>query len=142
MLVPSPQPTSSRPRSIFKRSYDETLDLMIEARNYMAHRAPHDRRELACIDRLKVSCEAFRVTSRLTQVMAWLMAQRAVEEGELTMEEACEQFGLSGHDVCLDESHRDDQTLPRGLRSLLDRSRQLYVRIARLDEMVRRRTLH
>lgn len=142
MLLPLPQPSPRRPYSVLKRTYDETLALMIEARNYLAYRAPHDRRTLDCVSRLKVSCEAFRVTSRLTQVMSWLMAQRAVEAEEITIEEACVRFGLTCREVCLDDSSHGDAALPAGLRSLMDRSHQLYLRIARLDDMVRRRTLH
>ncbi len=124
-----------------KKTYDETLALMIEARNYLAYKAPRDGARLPAEIGLKASCEAFRVTSRLTQVMAWLMAQRAVHTGEMALEEACsDRYRLSGRSVCLDDSAADDDALPRGLLSLLDRSLRLYERIARLDEMTAQRS--
>jgi len=118
----------------FSRTYDETLDLMIEARNYMAYVERRERTRVGGMAGLRMSCEAMRVTSRLTQVMAWLMMQRAVHEGEVEQELALsEPNRLSGGDVCLDDSFSGDEALPNGLRSLLDRSLSLYQRVARLE---------
>lgn len=134
--------------ALFTRTYEEALDLIVEARNYMVHLRPTPRRargswEKNCGESLRLSCEALRVTSRLTQVMAWLMLQRAVHDGEITADEACaEQNRLSGQSVCLDESSGEDHEIPAGLRSLLSRSLRLYQRISRLEEMVVARVLH
>jgi len=129
---------------IFLRStYDETLDLMVEARNYLAYVERRERQRAGVVASLRMSCEAMRVTSRLTQVMAWLMMQRAVVEGEISADEAMvDRNRLSGASVCLDETFNDDESLPRGLRSLMDRSFRLYVRIARIEEqMLHRRAI-
>jgi regulator of CtrA degradation len=127
----------------FTRTYDEALDLIVEARNYMVHNRPSARRSRLSGDNLRFSCEALRVTSRLTQVMAWLMLQRAVQDGEISAQEACDEKNrLSGQSVCLDESGVDDSEIPAGLRSLLTRSLSLYKRISRLEEMVVARVLH
>lgn len=127
----------SQPPAFFRRTYDETMDLMVEARNYMAYVERRERERAGVVTGLRMSCEAMRVTSRLTQVMAWLMIQRAVHEGEIDpVEAAAEHHRLSGGDVCLDSSFTDDETLPGGLRSLLDRSFRLYQRVARLEEQM------
>lgn len=127
------------PTAFFHRTYDETMALLIEARNYIAYHEATDQKKLAPHTRLQVSYESMRVTSRLTQVMAWLLAQKAVHAGELTREQvATEEYALSGGDICLDPSGPDNEELPAGLRSLLDRSYRLYVRVSRLDDMVRR----
>lgn len=124
-----------------KKSYDETLALMVEARNYLAYRVPHEVRVLPDKANLTASCELFRLTSRLIQVMAWLMAQRAVHAGEMDVEEACsERFRLSGGSACLDDSVANDDSLPNGLLSLLERSLKLYERISRLDAMAAHRS--
>jgi regulator of CtrA degradation len=129
--------------SVFTRTYDEALDLIVEARNYMVHTRPAARRTRPSGDNLRVSCEALRVTSRLTQVMAWLMLQRAVQDGEISAQEACDEKNrLSGQSVCLDEGSVEDTDIPAGLRSLLNRSLSLYQRISRLEEMVVARVLH
>lgn len=129
--------------AFFSRTYDETMTLMVEARNYLAYSERRERKQVGGMVGLRMSCEAMRVTSRLTQVMAWLMLQRAVHEGEVELEQSLsEECRLSGGEVCLDESFSDDRTLPNHLRSLLDRSYRLYVRVARLEEMMVRRVLH
>ncbi|OAN54051.1 hypothetical protein A6A04_12460 [Paramagnetospirillum marisnigri] len=129
--------------AFFHRTYDEAMDLMVEARNYMRFIERRERIEAGATVGLRMSCEAMRVTSRLTQVMAWLLTQRAVHVGELSPEEAlAESSRLSGAGVCLDESFTHDASLPSGLRSLMDRSYRLYVRVARLEEMMVRRVLH
>jgi regulator of CtrA degradation len=127
----------------FSRTYDEALDLIVEARNYMVHSRPTGRRVRPSGDNLRLSCEALRVTSRLTQVMAWLMLQRAVQDGEISAQEACDEKNrLSGQSVCLDDGGGEDNDIPAGLRSLLSRSLSLYKRISRLEEMVVARVLH
>jgi len=88
----------------------------------------------------KLSCEALRVTARLTQVMAWLLAQKAIHAGELSTAEVIErQDRLTDIAVCMDEEAADEIVgLPARFRELLDRSHRLYIRVARLDEMIRR----
>ena len=121
----------------FGKTYGEAMSLLIEARDYLPHREPIDRSALVAEDRLRVCSETMRLTSRLTQVMAWLLAQRAVYEGEISQDRALEGHGaLAGVEICM----RDEGTenLPQRLASLLDRSRRLYIRVARLDELARR----
>ena len=129
--------------AVFTRTYDETLGMIVEMRNYMTHLGPARHKGSRGMRDLRVSCEALRVTSRLTQAMAWLMLQRAVVDGEISAVEACaEENLLSGRNVCLDGASLEDDELPRGLRSLLRRSLHLYLRISRLEEMVIARVLH
>ncbi|KIM00123.1 protein of unknown function DUF1465 [Paramagnetospirillum magnetotacticum MS-1] len=129
--------------AFFRRTYDETMTLMVEARNYLTYSERRERDRLGGMIGLRMSCEAMRVTSRLTQVMAWLMLQRAVQEGEIEVEDALrDECRLSGTEVCLDETFSGDETLPNHLRSLMDRSFRLYVRVARLEEMLVQRVLH
>jgi regulator of CtrA degradation len=125
--------------AFFNRTYDETMALLVEARNYVAYHEAVDQRNLSPQIRLQVSYETLRVTSRLTQVMAWLLAQKAVHAGELTTAQlASEEYALSGGEICSDPSGPENDELPAGLRSLLDRSHKLYMRVVRLDEQVRR----
>lgn len=123
---------------LFDKTYDETLRLLVTARDYMAYAAPASRPGLAPVDRLRVNCEAMRVTARLSHIMAWLLAQKAVQAGEMTREQAAEAYALGDDDVCVLETEVEEEGLPLGLRDLLARSRALYVRVSRLDELVRR----
>jgi regulator of CtrA degradation len=127
----------------FSRTFDETMTLMVEARSYLSAGEVIDRRAAGPIIGLRMSCEAMRVTSRLAQVMAWLMMQKAIHQGEITPEQAVrDECRLSGAEVCLDRSFCGDESLPRTLLSLMDRSHRLYVRVVRLEEMFVQRVLH
>jgi regulator of CtrA degradation len=122
----------------FSKTYDETMSLLLASRDYLANAQPADARGLTPIERLRVNCEAMRLTTRLTQIMAWLLAQRAVFEGEISRTMAAgEEFRLSGDRICMAETE-STTSLPDRLRELLEHSRRLYIRVARLDEMNRR----
>jgi len=122
----------------FTRTYDETLGLLQAAREYFTFAYPVVERALPDSARMRVSCESMRVTARLSQVMAWLLAQRAAYAGEITrVEAASDKYSLGAHDVCLLDTDETLSGLPERLRELLAKSRQLYIRVARLDEMNR-----
>ena len=121
---------------VITRTYDEAMSLLLEARNYLRHRQS-DALGMAAVDRLKLTREAFRVTSRLTQVMAWLMLRRAVIAGEIADEDARQpERRLAGQDVCLADADDLGDWLPAGMGGLLARSRALYERVERLDRML------
>lgn len=122
--------------AFFGKTYGEAMDLLVEARDYLAHREPIDRQTLAPLQRLRFCCETMRLTARLTQIMAWLLAQRAVFAGEISQEAALADHGaLADVAICMAE---EAPAMPQRLASLLDRSRRLYVRVSRLDELARR----
>jgi regulator of CtrA degradation len=123
----------------FSRTFDETLGLLTAARDYFSYAYPAAERGLAPAERMRLSCESMRITARLSQVMAWLLAQRAAFAGEISRAEAAsDKFSLGAPDICLLDTDRTLNGLPERLRDLLGKSRQLYVRVARLDEMNRR----
>lgn len=120
--------------TFFSRTYDEALDLTREARDYIAGRGAAERAKLSPGGKLAASCEEMRVTARLTQVMAWLLIQRAVHEGEITRAEAAApEHRLAGQSACLADPVVPPEELPERLAELLERSRNLYERVQRLD---------
>ena len=122
---------------IYNRTYDEAVDLMVEARSYLCNVDPAERRKINVASGVRLSCEALRVTSRLTQVVAWLLLQRAVQEGELsTFDALAEHNRLSNEDVCLNVAHCRDEIIPVDLRRLLERSLQLYLRISHIEAQI------
>jgi regulator of CtrA degradation len=123
----------------FGKTYDETMSLLLASRDYLATAQPGDAVGLKPIDRLRVNCEAMRLTTRLTQIMAWLLAQRAVFAGEMGRAQAASpEFRLAADSICMADSEAAANVLPLRLQELLDQSRRLYVRVARLDELNRR----
>lgn len=122
------------------RLYDESYDLLLEARNYFQYSPTARALPTAKTpkDKLFVNCQAMRLTSRMTQSMAWLLAQRAVQAGEISPEEACSgHYSLGGEDICTELEGHDDQRVPPPMRTLLQRSHSLYMRVWRLDQATR-----
>jgi regulator of CtrA degradation len=125
--------------AFFGKTYGEAMSLLLEARDYLTYGEPVDRAGLAPLDRLRLCCETMRLTARLTEIMAWLLAQRAVHAGEITQADALgEHRALGELAVCIDGPDLAARAMPRGLASLLERSHALYIRVARLDELARR----
>lgn len=119
----------------FSGAYDEAFDLLVEARNYVEYAVPALKQRPEPPDPISVTTETLRLTTRLTQVMAWLMAQRAVHEGEIGSREFIEdRYRVEGQAVCLKRAIDAMDDMPDGLCDLMDRSYSLYSRILRLDE--------
>ncbi len=125
------------PTAFFGRTFDEALALTREVRDYLRDYGEEESRDMAVDIAPHFSVEIMRLTSRLTNMMAWLLVQRAVHQGELSREEVrADNWRLGGGDVCLRQGAIDPERLPPYLCDLLRRSERLYNRIARLDEMV------
>ncbi len=123
----------------FDSTFDEAMALTREARDYLAHQKHADFAELGAVARLVASCESMRVTARVTQVVAWLLVQKAVHAGEITREQAAgPEYRLSGQSVCEEEQPAPEEPLPERLTELLDSSLRLYQRVVRLDAMLDR----
>jgi regulator of CtrA degradation len=129
--------TASAGTAFFSKTYDETLAMLEEAQAYLRHAHPiaHDLDNP--LDILVVRTEAFRLSSRLMQAAAWLLAQRAVHNGEIDPLDIQRdpKYRLGARKVCRDDSMHDHPAIPRGLGDLLKRSLNLYIRIERLDSM-------
>lgn len=125
--------------TFFSKSYDEALALVEEARDYVRDGVAAESRFLPPDLRILLSCETLRLTTRLTEVMAWLFAQRAHHEGELTADQVADDGRRLGtQELCLASPGVPLDYLPPRLASLMERSERLYRRVQRLDEMVRR----
>lgn len=126
----------------FSALHDEALTLLVEARNYIVTlRLQGNGDTQKNIDYLDVTLETTRLTSRLTQVMAWILAQKAVQNDEITAEEAAsEKYKLSGQSVCLEHTSPESAAnLPAYLIDLLHRSHDLYARVNRLEAQITNR---
>lgn len=122
----------------FRGTYEEAFDLLVEARDYVENDVAAFKYAKNPPDPFAMTQETMRLTSRLTQVMAWLMAQRAVHEGEIDQKEFVkDKYRLEGHAVCLKRAIDEmEDDLPDGLNDLMERSYSLYRRILRLDEQI------
>lgn len=110
--------------------------LLQEIHRYIKWQAPLDIEHMSGNEKFKVSHEAMRVTVRISQIIGWLMLQKAILEGELFREDILsDQFHILQGKSCLDRSSETDPSLPSRLRELLQESRGLYLRTMRLEEI-------
>lgn len=123
-------------------AYHEALDLLSEAHTYISYRQALDESKMDARQRLLMSYETMRLTARLTQIMAWLMMERAVQKGEMGRDEAGfdPAIEVSADVLALDEREAEESLLPRGLQYLMEKSHVLYTRIQRLEEQYK--TVH
>ena len=128
----------NRSVAFFDSTFEEALSLAQEVRDFLTsgqNRAGNE--ETVAELRLVASCETLRMTARVTQVIAWLIVQRAVLAGELSRAEASEsRYRLGGQAICEPGSEAELAGLPQRLVVLSERTAQLYERVARLDAMV------
>lgn len=109
--------------------YTESMLLADEARSYF----DSDRARSISPAEVAVafSCESLKVTTRLMHVIAWLLNQKALRAGELSLDDVTtlEQLGYAPatDDYWLDE-------LPDEARSLILASEDLYYRVQRICE--------
>jgi regulator of CtrA degradation len=112
--------------------YVEAMVLADEARAYFDSSGRDDRLALDPLVRVGFACESLKVTTRLMQVVGWLMTQRAVAAGELSP-------ALAGSEERrLGEAPQSDdellERLPGPAVALIRSSRDLYDRVRRIDD--------
>ncbi len=79
------------------------------------------------------------LTARLSEIMAWLMVQKAVKEGEMTAQESqAEAFRLNGPEVYRGDALAEDIVYPDRLNRLLEQNHELYERVSKMDRMATR----
>ena len=123
----------------FDSTFEEAMALTRQARDYLAHQKQADFDRLSPVGRLVASCESMRLTARVTQVVAWLLVQKAVHAGEIEREQAAKpEYRLAGHAVCEETLPVLNEPMPERLADLLERSLRLYQRVSRLDAMLDR----
>jgi len=90
--------------AFYDRLFAEALSLCRETRDYMNGAGGQPVPGAAFDHQLAFCLEGMRLTARLTQVMAWLLVQRAAAEGEIEPDELAQaRWRLSGQAVCLAE---------------------------------------
>ena len=127
------------PLAFINSRLKEAHTLLHATHDYIKWQAPKDVKEMDTKQTFKVSCEAMRVTIRMMQIIAWLMLQKSVLAGEISQKEFLSQecrVLRGGH--CLESDSEIEKDIPPRLRELLKESRNLYVRILRLDETSRK----
>jgi regulator of CtrA degradation len=128
---------SFRASALFERTFDEGMGLVEECARYLDGRGRNESRELPRKAALVYAGESMRVTTRLMQTASWLLIQRAVQDGEMSPEDAAsDRYRLGAREICMARREEGVDALPTKLIELLERSESLYRRIARLDDIL------
>src|SRR6201993_3904312 len=121
--------------AMFDKTFDEGMALVEETARYLDGKGREEARALPRKAAMLYAGESMRVTTRLMQAASWLLVQRAVHDGDMAPEDAhSDRYRLGSKEICLGVGNDGIEHLPRKLRDLLERSDNLYRRIARLDD--------
>ncbi len=121
----------------FKSLFREGMSLVETTATYLDGEGRQDAKMLESQASLAYATESMRLTTRLMQLASWLLIRRAVNEGEMTSEQASEEkhkvklqsVGQPSHCPGFDE-------LPETLKTLISESFRLYDRILKLDRLI------
>lgn len=119
---------------VFHRLFREGMALVEETAGYLDGQGREDSKMLERSGALAYASESMRLTTRLMQAASWLLAQRAVAEGEMSAEEASDGRYRLSEDETGEELWAEGQTPPAKLIDLVARSRAIYARLKRIDE--------
>src|SRR6266581_2942540 len=124
----------------FSGLFREGMALVEETAAYLDGPGRNESKLLERGGALAYATESMRLTTRLMQLASWLLLHRAVNEGEMSLDQASRErtkvklaAGSGGDPDVL-------ALLPDGLRTLIERSIRLEVRVRRLDATIHSRT--
>ena len=117
---------------LFDRVFDEGMELVEETAAYLDGPGRQDSKHLSRVGAVAYASESMRLTTRLMQVASWLLVQRAVKEGNMSADAACEaRYRLrEGPDEGPQEGFGE---LPPAMVELIGHSHRLHGRITHLD---------
>jgi regulator of CtrA degradation len=119
----------------FKTLFKEGMALVEESAGYLDGAGRDEARQLRRPTAMAYATESMRLTTRLMQLASWLLLQRAVNEGQMTLAQANSEkhrVRLARQEVaCPPELFEE---LPPRLRALSLKSMRLQARIIHLDQ--------
>ncbi|MEH3146726.1 MAG: DUF1465 family protein [Methylobacterium frigidaeris] len=123
----------------FRTLFREGMTLVEDTAAYLDGPGREESRLLARHASLAYASESMRLTTRLMQIASWLLVQRAVSEGELTLSEAAQEktrVRLTSQEPAAGTAPSLVAELPLSLQALIGQSRRLHARILHLDTLI------
>jgi regulator of CtrA degradation len=123
----------------FKDMFREGMTLVEETATYLDGPGRRESQRLSRQAALTYATESMRLTTRLMQLASWLLLQRAVNEGDLSVELARQErtkVKLGGLSTAIGGPTWDE--LPAQLRLMIGRSIRLQERVVQLDTALTR----
>jgi regulator of CtrA degradation len=121
----------------FRTLFREGMTLVEDTAAYLDGPGRQESRALERQAALGYASESMRLTTRLMQLTSWLLLQRAVNEGELTREEADREHRKVRITTPEPTPGKGAPALPASLSTLIERAQKLENRIVRLDDQLR-----
>lgn len=116
---------------LFDRTFKEGMTLVEDTAAYLDGDGRRESRLLSRATALAYAGESMTLTTRLMQIASWLLVQRAVREGDMTADSACEsRYRLADRVVATEPTHGE---LPIALVEYLVQAEKLYDRVLHLD---------
>jgi regulator of CtrA degradation len=125
----------------FKSLFREGMTLVEEAASYLDGAGRTASKALRRPAALAYATESMRMTTRLMQIASWLLLRRAVNEGELTVQQASSErhrVRLTRQDLSCDTALLVE--LPAPFVELAERSLRLQARVIHLDRSLSERS--
>lgn len=120
---------------VFERTFKEGMGLVEETAAYLDGPGRAASKRLSRAAALAYAGESMRLTTRLMQVASWLLVQRAVRDGEITLVEASsEKYRLISREAPPSSGFAASDELPEALKAFIIRGEAIYERVRRLDE--------
>jgi regulator of CtrA degradation len=120
----------------FSALFRDGMKLVEETASYLDGQGRKDSKRLERAAALAYATESMRLTTRLMQLASWLLLHRAVNEGEMSLDQANKEKTK----VKLAPAEPIDTTvlggLPEKLRALIERARKLHDDVRRLDATI------
>ena len=123
---------------LFERTFKEGMALVEEVATYLDGPGRAASKRLPRAGALAYAGESMRLTTRLMQVASWLLVQRALREGSMSLTDAGDEKYRFTHRAEPAPFVADKEDLPAELNALMARCDALYERVQRLDETAAR----
>lgn len=122
----------------FDQLYREGMGLIEAVAAYLDQEGREDSRLLPRESSFLYATESMRLTTRLMQIASWLLLQRAVNEGEISRENArAEKEKVQFSATPSERGGPGYDHLPEKLRSFIDLGDRLFDRVTQLDKLER-----
>ena len=122
----------------FDLLYREGMTLIEEVASYLDGEGRADSRVLPREASFLYATESMRLTTRLMQLASWLLLQRAVNEGEITPENArSEKEKVKFSATPSERGGPGYEHLPDVLRSFIDKGDRLFDKVMQFDTLER-----
>lgn len=121
----------------FNTLFTKGMDLVEETANFLDGEGREQAKHLSKPAAAIYGAESMRLTTRLMQLASWLLLQRAVAEGEMTVDQAIdEKKNVKLNKLQPRSGGPGWDELPQTFLELIDRSVALQNRIMHLDQEI------